>query len=397
MSDEELDDLFRRSAEGYEPPFDPEAWKAMDRRLGGKAGMGVGLRRWLPVLLLGLLLGVVTIWKLTERSASLIKQQPGTAIKEKALITPPTELPGQGHAGARIASPESRLPASPRPFTPAAPASPQRSISAAPGPASPKATLAEPLKSTSPVIAALAPTIEKYSLESSAAPLVIKYKPAATTPDSTTQPAEVEQDELPREKVFLRNITLALVVAPDITTVRFKNADAVSMNTGLLVSLPLTKRLSLVTGAVNATKRYNTNAREYEPYAGFWDGRHTPDAILAKCQVLDIPLNLQYMVLARGKHAVSVQAGLSSYLMLNEKYTYRYGGPRPYTRDLEVKNENRHWFGVQNLSVGYTHQLSPAFSVGAEPFAKIPLADIGAGRVKLTSAGILFKAGYTLR
>ncbi|SFH36505.1 porin family protein [Pontibacter chinhatensis] len=397
MSDEELDDLFRRSAEGYEPPFDPEAWKAMDRRLDGKAGAGATLRRWLPVLLLGLLLGVVTVWQLTENAAPTVAPEPGTASKEKALITPPTELPGRGDAGASITSPESRLPASSRPLTPAAPASPQRSVSAAPGPAATKATLAEPLKSTTPVIAAQGPSIKKYSFGNSVAPLAAKYKPAATAPDSTTQPTEAEPDEPYQEKVFLRNITLALVVAPDFTTVRFKNAEAVSMNAGLLVSLPLTKRLSLVTGALNATKRYNTNAREYEPYTGFWDGHHIPDAIVAKCQVLDIPLNLQYVVLARSKHAVSVQAGLSSYLMLNEKYTYRYGGPRPYIRDLEVRNENRHWFGVQNLSVGYTHQLSPAFSFGAEPFAKIPLADIGAGRVKLTSAGILFKAGYTLR
>lgn len=397
MSDEELDDLFRRSAEGYEPPFDPEAWKAMDRRLDGKAGTVARFRRWLPVLLLGLLLGVVTVWQLTEKAAPTVAPEPVMASKEKALITPPADLPGRGDAGASITSPESRQPASPRPFTPAAPASPQRSISVASGAARANVTLAEPLKSTTPVIAATAPAIEKYSPESSVAPLATKYKPAATAPDSTTQQTQAEQDELPQEKVFLKNITLALVVAPDFTTVRFKNAEAVSINTGLLVSLPLTKRLSLVTGALNATKRYNTNAREYEPYAGFWDGHHIPDAIVAKCQVLDIPLNLQYEVLARGKHRVSVQAGLSSYLMLNEKYTYRYGGPRPYTRDMEVKNENRHWFGVQNLSVGYTHQLSPAFSVGAEPFAKIPLADIGAGRVKLTSAGILFNAGYTLR
>lgn len=192
---------------------------------------------------------------------------------------------------------------------------------------------------------------------------------------------------------------MTLVAAPDITTVRFKDPDAVSTNAGVLLSVPITRRLSLVTGAVWANKLYQATPADYKPSPDYWDGKRQPDVIAAACRVLDIPVNLQYQVLGWGRNMLSVQAGLSSYLMLNEEYTYTYyyPGREPYRNTRAFSNENRHWFGIQNLSVGYARQLSPAITIGAEPFVKIPLASIGEGRVKLTSAGVFFTAGFTLR
>jgi hypothetical protein len=83
--------------------------------------------------------------------------------------------------------------------------------------------------------------------------------------------------------------------------------------------------------------------------------------------------------------------------MLDEEYTYNYTyGTKPYSKTKEISHQNEHWFGVQNLSAGYYRKLSPAFSVGVEPFVKIPLSGIGNGNVRLTSAGIFVTAGYTI-
>ncbi|WP_266205040.1 hypothetical protein [Pontibacter kalidii] len=406
MSDEELDDLFRKSAERYDPPFDPEAWRAMDRKLDGRHGGWSDGRRFLP-LLLALLGSMVLIWQLSDKPATSTAEKPKTESLAAAQATEAagTQLQAKTRNG-EVAT----LPGPP------VGATQQQEKRTGPGivaPAegdhkTPTKRDVVPVKPLEMIPIELKQSTASITTTMEAAAVTV-VSPEALLPDTATQTAlkqavqpkvadSSESSQSQKEPVFLKGISLALVLAPDITTVRFRNADAVSMNAGLLVSVPLTERLSLVTGAVGAKKIYSTEAREYEPYPGFWDNKPLPDGIEAKCQVLDIPLNLQYHLLKRGKNILSVQAGVSSYLMLEEKYTYTYqhAGQKPYSKTWEVANENKHWLGVQNLSVGYTRRLSPAFSVGAEPFVKIPLSNIGAGRLKLTSAGIFIMAGYTL-
>ncbi|WP_205502168.1 hypothetical protein [Rufibacter psychrotolerans] len=210
-------------------------------------------------------------------------------------------------------------------------------------------------------------------------------------PQDTTA-KESSQDKAEEGPGFLRSVQIAVAVAPDLTTVKFRQPEGLSANAGVLVGLPLTRRLSLVTGAVWANKKYSASPQEYS-FAG---GYTSYSPIDATCAVLDLPLNLRYTVLESGKNAVAVQAGLSSYLMLREEYTSG-GGYGAYGYRYQVKNQNQHWFKVQNVSLVYTRALSPLFSVGVEPFVKVPLSGIGAGKVRLTSAGVFFSAGYTLR
>ncbi|OKL38621.1 hypothetical protein [Pontibacter flavimaris] len=406
MSDEELDDLFRKSAERYDPPFDPEAWRAMDRKLDGRHGGWSGVRRFLP-LLLALLGSMVLIWQLADSPATSTAETPKTENLAAAQATEAAGTQQQARArnGEAAILPEPPVVESQRQEKHTGPGI---GVSVEGDHKTPAKRDVVPVKPLKLISIALKKSTASIATAMEAADITV-VNPQTLLPDSATQasPEQAAQTEIagssdPRqdqkEPVFLKNISLALVLAPDITSVRFRNADAVSMNAGIMVSVPLTERLSLVTGAVGAKKIYRTEASEYEPYPGFWDNRPLPDGIEAKCQVLDIPLNLQYHFLKRGKNILSVQAGVSSYLMLEEKYTYTYqhAGQKPYSKIWEVSNENKHWFGVQNLSIGYTRRLSPALFVGAEPFVKIPLSDIGAGRLKLTSAGVFFMAGYTL-
>lgn len=415
MSDEELDRLFRKSAGQYEPPFDEEAWAAMERKLDGPQGGWAGIRRLLPIVLLALLVTVGLVWKLREREAprretvaipaAIPAEQAGRQAPGVAAI--PDAIPDRTKGGAPTTLPESESPAAPYPAVQPGSgvrlakktgrersAIPERR--AIPGtaiPASRAASIEEPLQTVVTVI----PVTRQDPPQAVAG--IARQEAALPIPDTTSIPADSSQPEARGERVLLRSITVTLVAAPDITTVRFKDPDAVSTNAGVLLSVPITRRLSLVTGAVWANKLYQATPADYKPSPDYWDGKRQPDVIAAACRVLDIPVNLQYQVLGWGRNMLSVQAGLSSYLMLNEEYTYTYyyPGREPYRNTRAFSNENRHWFGIQNLSVGYARQLSPAITIGAEPFVKIPLASIGEGRVKLTSAGVFFTAGFTLR
>jgi hypothetical protein len=116
----------------------------------------------------------------------------------------------------------------------------------------------------------------------------------------------------------------------------------------------------------------------------------------ADCYVMEIPVKLSYNFGFRNKSHWFAGAGLASYLMKREDYVYTYkpvAGGQPYYHPYSVKNENKHYFSVLNLSGGYTRQLNNTFSISAEPYVEIPLTGIGAGKVHLNSGGVLFTFG----
>jgi hypothetical protein len=51
---------------------------------------------------------------------------------------------------------------------------------------------------------------------------------------------------------------------------------------------------------------------------------------------------------------------------------------------------------IINLSVGWQKQLNHKWSIQAEPFLKIPLGKVGAGKVSLKTTGIMLGLKYKL-
>ncbi|MDB5263797.1 MAG: hypothetical protein JWQ14_3080 [Adhaeribacter sp.] len=199
-----------------------------------------------------------------------------------------------------------------------------------------------------------------------------------------------------RKALALNRFTFSLLAAPDLSTVGFANPGSISTNAGITLGYSLNNKWSLTTGIIKARKIYAAKPEDYGNKE-YWYNRHQPDAIAAVCRVLDIPVNIGYKIRQKEKSVITLQTGLSSYLMLNEKYTYKYlpyGSGTGYTSYAEVKNKNRHLFNIYNLSGSYQRLLTPSVLVGIEPFVKVPLAGVGAGKIKLTSAGVFFSLSY---
>lgn len=219
-----------------------------------------------------------------------------------------------------------------------------------------------------------------------------------TTTDNTTvnTPATVpvKKPKVSTPAAFKPQIGLAIMASPDINGVGSFQNSKMGTNIGMLLSLGVSKKLTISTGAVYAKKPYLTDFADY--YAGY-KFKTDPQDVYADCRVLDIPLNVDYKLYNKSHNSFSVGSGLSSYLMLKEKYTYDYAipgtpGPASYT----VVNKNRHYFGVLNLNATYEHQLNTKFSIAAQPYLKVPLTDIGNGRVKLQSAGVALGVRWNL-
>lgn len=403
MSDEELDRLFRKSTESFDPPYDPEVWAAMEKKLDRLEGGYPLWRKLLYPLLILLVPGAVLIGRLAK--------VPNTVLTNTPQLLPSNEVPQIIHETEKTKT----LPSESiqRRHPPIDIEHKQTGIALKQTDAGKThETRYNPVENrqvAGPVEDALLlldpPLAARKTqlVNSSSASLYLKKSVAVQNPVGKQMArADSSRDkhypESEKRSVFLSSLQIALAVAPDVSTVKFRNPDAISMNAGMLLGIPITDRLSVVTGMLWANKVYGADPENYAPTDDYWQGKKLPSTIDATCKVLDIPINIRYKVLAGERNEVAVQAGLSSYMMLNEEYTYNYTySPHPYNKTKEYSNQNKHWFGVQNVSVSYNRKLSPYISVGVEPFAKVPLSGIGAGNVKLTSAGIFLTAAYTIQ
>ena len=191
-----------------------------------------------------------------------------------------------------------------------------------------------------------------------------------------------------------QGLTLSAILAPDISYAKSSINAKVSSNYGLLATYGISPKLSLTSGAIYSNKYYNSYITGVNPY----NLSGAPYDLNAVCNVIDIPLNVNYKLLDKKKFSLGLNAGLSSYLMLKEKYDYIYPqeGASPSIISVEYRNQNQHFFGVANLAVSVERRISPRLSIGVQPFMKLPLTGIGAGDANLKSSGMSFSLNMNL-
>ena len=187
---------------------------------------------------------------------------------------------------------------------------------------------------------------------------------------------------------------LSIIAAPDVSSSPKNLSAKLSKNIGLLGSYAVSKRLSFTTGVVYAIKRYDYGSESLGNYGKLSKSLR----IDADCRVLDIPLNVNYQLFSKGNNAMSINTGISSYIMLNEKYKQidNEGAGAPKISVREIVNRNQHVFGVANLSISFNRKVSSNFNIGIQPFLKLPLTGLGEYGTRLRSAGVAVSLNINL-
>ncbi len=195
----------------------------------------------------------------------------------------------------------------------------------------------------------------------------------------------------------LPHLAVGLLVSPDLSYTDMGDVDSPGFKFGFETELRLSRNLSVATGLSYSQIRYQTAPENYIAPYGFWPGGQKPFGASGQCAVVELPVNLRISFAQNPHRRFFAGAGLSSYLMLTEAYTFNYFNAtnnRYWNWEYGVNNQNRHWFSIVNLSVGYTRQLSSRFGLQIEPFVKVPLVGVGAGKLNLNSAGAFFSVRY---
>ena len=211
----------------------------------------------------------------------------------------------------------------------------------------------------------------------------------SVTAEPVATPAPVAPVRQPR-------LYVGLVGAPDVTTVKFASVQSPMPNVGITLEYRLTNRLRVTTGLLRSTKAYTARREDYDfgAYTARVYQRNFED-VDGACTVLDVPLNLRYEWAVGPQHKFFGSAGLSSFFMQREEYSYVWVENNKLNRwEGSAMNQNRHLFSILNLSAGYERSLGRCWSVQAEPYVKLPLAGVGLGKVKLISAGVFLGVKY---
>lgn len=188
---------------------------------------------------------------------------------------------------------------------------------------------------------------------------------------------------------------VGVVVSPDLSTAgSVSNFYDPGYKGGILAEYAITKNISLVSGLAISNLKYKAYGEAYDP-PPYWNSGVMPDETTALCVVLDIPLNLKANLINFDRSRFFATAGLSSYIMLSEEYNFRYeGGGSGLQSSWSDRTGTRYWLSNAGFSVGFEYDLSPQWSLRAEPHIKVPLKGVGWGEVNLYSLGSFFSLNY---
>ncbi|MFT5884955.1 MAG: hypothetical protein ACI9IP_001415 [Arcticibacterium sp.] len=191
-------------------------------------------------------------------------------------------------------------------------------------------------------------------------------------------------------------LSLRLAISPDFSSVPENAFFKIGHNWAALLEYRINNRWSLQTGLIKSLKYYTAGPSQYRWPVAWGEKPAELDHIDARCNMLDIPINIRYDF-TQGRNRWFAQAGLTSYLMLNEQYDYVYSAESPAQKWYKWEGKTGFYAaGVSNLSFGLEKRLSKRLTFQAEPFAKIPIGKVGYGNVKLATVGVFLSTKIAL-
>jgi hypothetical protein len=147
-------------------------------------------------------------------------------------------------------------------------------------------------------------------------------------------------------------------------------------------------------GGMYSIKPYQESFSDYHTSYVF---QTNPATVGANCRMIDIPLDVNYQVFRNSVNKFTVGTGLSSYIILQEEYTFNYadpyaGGPTNFS----VANRNRNIMSILNLDATYERRINSTLGVILQPYLKLPLSNVGASQVRLQSTGVAVGLSWNL-
>jgi hypothetical protein len=179
-------------------------------------------------------------------------------------------------------------------------------------------------------------------------------------------------------------------VSPDFASVNALAGDKPGSSIGLTVDYQILDRWHLGTGLLFSRKNYTARGTDYKVPHDYYRsvGLKGVDFVKGAMNMLEIPINLRYDFSVTGNTVFFASGGVSTYLFGSErsKYYFDFFG-REVCREFQYTNKQS-ILSSANLSFGVETGVSNDFSIMVAPYMKLPLSDLGFGRIRMSSVGI---------
>jgi hypothetical protein len=188
---------------------------------------------------------------------------------------------------------------------------------------------------------------------------------------------------------------IGVLGAPDFSTVHYQSMKGVGTTFGVLLGYSFNERWAVESGLYLDRKRYYT-AGEYfnTEKVSMPTGYYKLLNVDGTCNMWEIPVNVRYNFSTSPRMKWFATAGLSTYLMTSENYTYQVQNNWS-TEDSSwhIRRPSRYLFSIVNLSAGFEQRIGKIGNLRLEPYVRIPLSGIGTGNLPIMSAGL--NIGFT--
>jgi hypothetical protein len=198
---------------------------------------------------------------------------------------------------------------------------------------------------------------------------------------------QINKKQKQKQKQKQKGLYAGIIISPDISTVKFQSVKNVGVTFGLVIGYQLNKKISVESGVAWDKKFYYSEGKYFSTKRVYTNAQiKNVDGL---CEMIEIPFLLKYNFKSLGKTNFSASAGWSSYFMKNEKYDFTIdNNGQQYQNSSTYKNSSTNLLAVANFSVGYNRALRQNITLRIEPYIKIPLKGVGIGSLPIMSTGL---------
>jgi len=182
------------------------------------------------------------------------------------------------------------------------------------------------------------------------------------------------------------------LVGIDATTIKMQQVKNAGNDFGLLAGYEINKKWSLELGFLLDKKYYFTDGKYFDDSKIY---NMPPNSwileVTGNCRMIELPLVAKYNFSPSPRSTAFFTAGLSSYIMKKENYSYLYYysvSNSSMTHQKSYANSSKNLFSVIQLSGGYSHRIGKEGNFRIEPYLKMPLTGVGFGSLPLMSTGM---------
>jgi len=213
--------------------------------------------------------------------------------------------------------------------------------------------------------------------------------------DNETEKKNDSANAVKEKKKKEKKFYVGVFAGPQFNQVKSQGFSNAGVSAGLVVGVNLSKKLAVETGLFISEKKYFSRGEYFKMIKdASMPASMKVISLNGKSTVLEIPVTIKYNFIKKNRSNFFGTIGASSYILTNETNNYLavVNGNKEQLAINYAKNAN-YFTAALNVSAGYEYKLKQT-TLRVEPYVQSPLRNIGVGSMPVMSTGI--HVGITL-